>query len=165
MGPPKDSSEQPPFHYVLQPLPVGGTHSKPGRTLFINAQQSLAYFFLPIIFYAFPYRPVSEEIWRRHARGVRDDLSPILQCVISGIVVILNVKRLGREIGRGKSWPATVTIERTRLRPRGGGAAETGVTGGNTARGIRPIRGGIVSVRGSATGAGDQGQGLQKWTS
>src|SRR4030042_1413015 len=108
---------------------------------------------------------VMEGIWKSRACVVGGHLIPILQCVVSGIVVILNVKRLGREIGRGKGWQKTVTTDRTRLRPRGSGAAETGITGGITARGIQPVRRGIVSVRGGATGAGDPGQGLQKWTS
>jgi hypothetical protein len=75
-----------------------------GNDSFFTAAQVLTYFFLPIIFYAFPYGVVMEEIWRSLACVVGDPLIPILQCVIRGIVAILNVKRLGREIGRGKSW-------------------------------------------------------------
>ena len=61
-----------------------------------------------------------EETWRSRACVVGDHLIPILQCVVSGIVVILNVKRLGREIGRGKGWQKTVTTDRTRAGPKGG---------------------------------------------
>jgi len=37
---------------------------------FITTQQLLVYFILPIIFYAFPYRAVLEEIWKRGQRQV-----------------------------------------------------------------------------------------------
>jgi hypothetical protein len=74
-----------------------------GNDSFFTAAQVLTYFFLPIIFYAFPYRVVMEEIWRSRACVAGDNLIPILQCVISSIVAILNVKRLAREIGRRRS--------------------------------------------------------------
>jgi hypothetical protein len=106
--------------------------------------QSLAYFIFLIIFYAFPYRPIMEEIWRRCACAARDDLFLILRCAISSIAAILNVKKHARELGRRRSWQATVTTERTRQRLRGSGGAGIGITGGGTAGGIQPIPRGIV---------------------
>jgi hypothetical protein len=118
-----------------------------------------------MIFYAFPYPGVWEEIWRSGACAARNVFIAILRYASSGIAAILNVKRPARESGRRRSCPGTGTTERTRLKRRGSGAAETRVTGESTGGRIRPIQREIAFVRGSAIGLGDPGQGLQRWTS
>jgi hypothetical protein len=95
----------------------------------------------------------------------RNALNPILRYVISGIAAILNVRRHARESGRRRSSQGIVTTGRTRRRRRSSGEGEIRITGESTGGSIRPIRRGIVIVRGSATGVGDPGQGLQRWTS
>jgi len=106
-----------------------------------------------------------EKIWRRHACIARNALPPILRFVISSIAVIENVKKPGSESGRRRSWQATATIETTKLRLRGSGAAGTKITGSGTERTIQPTRREIAWLRRSVTGGGDPGQRLQRWTS
>jgi hypothetical protein len=118
-----------------------------------------------LIFYAFPYCPVLEEIWRRGVGAARNDLYLILLCVIRSIVAMLNVKRHARGNGRRRSCQSTVTTEQTRQRHKGSGGAETRITGSSIARGIRPTGREIVFVKESGIGGGDPGQGLQRWTS
>ena len=64
---------------------------------------------------------ILEKIWRRNACVVREDLSPILRYVISGIVAMLNVKRRVRGNGKRKNWQTTAITERTRQRHRSSG--------------------------------------------
>jgi hypothetical protein len=108
---------------------------------------------------------IVEEIWRRGASAAREDLFPTLRYGISGIVAIETVRRHARESGKKRSWQTIVTTERTRLKLKGSGAAETRVTGERTGRRIRPIQRRIVWVRRIGISAGGLGQGLQKWTS
>jgi hypothetical protein len=56
-----------------------------------------------MIFYAFPYRPVGEEIWRRGARVAKNAFILMLQCVIGGIVAILNVEKPGASSRRARA--------------------------------------------------------------
>ena len=112
--------------------------------------------------HACPYRPAAEEIWRRRAFIVKEDLRSIPEYTISSIAVIRNAKGFESGNGRGRSSQEKAIIVATRQLPRRDGAAGIRATGGSTGIRIRNMRNATGSNRRIAIDARRSMHGIAK---